>query len=155
MEIVAAQIENADLIFEYIKALAVEEALPYQVSVTLEDLKINLLSEDARAEAVLLKSGNRFFGFATFYETFSTTTGKKGIHLDDLYIEPEFRSKGYGKELMNYLTRLAKSRGYARFEWWCMKSNHNAIRFYESLGANNLEDLCIFRMDKSTIDRAE
>ncbi|MGR2770429.1 GNAT family N-acetyltransferase [Photobacterium ganghwense] len=149
MRIEKAAIEDADLLVYFIKRLAEYEAFPFDVTVTADDLRVNLLSPSSTAEAVLLYAGEKPCGFAVYYYTFSTTTGKRGLHLDDLFIEPEYQGRGWGKQVLVYLSKLAVENQCARFEWWALKTNVSAIKFYERIGAQQLDELAIFRMDKS------
>ena len=147
MQIVEATERDAAKILEYIKTLAAEEAFPYPVTVSLKDLRENLFKSSEAVSAVLFKSEDKVFGFAVYYLTFATTTGKKGIHLDDFYIEPEYRSLGYGRQFMSYLSEMATQKGFARFEWACVKSNLKARQFYRDLGASELDELCFYRIN--------
>jgi GNAT superfamily N-acetyltransferase len=146
-EILKANKEDADLILHFIKRLAVAEKFPYEVLATKEDLEENLFAPSPDAEAVILQVNKKACGFAVFYYTFSTTTGKRGLHLDDLYIEPDYQGKGLGKKVMDYLSQLAISKKCARFEWWALKTNVSAIKFYNNIGAKSLDELTVFRLD--------
>ena len=146
-EILKANKEDADLILHFIKKLAIAEKFPYEVSVTKEDLEENLFASSPDAEAVILHVNKKACGFAVFYYTFSTTTGKRGLHLDDLYIEPDYQGKGLGKKVMDYLSKLAIRKKCARFEWWALKTNYSAIKFYNNIGAKSLDKLTVFRLE--------
>ena len=145
-EILVATKEDAELILHFIKKLAIAEEFPFEVSVTKEDLENNLFTS-SNAEAVILYVDKEPCGFAVFYYTFSTTTGKRGLHLDDLYIEPDHQGKGLGKKVMDYLSQLAISKKCARFEWWALKTNDSAIKFYNNIGAKSLDELTVFRLE--------
>jgi GNAT superfamily N-acetyltransferase len=147
MRIEKAKKEDSELLVYFIKELAKVEEFPFEVTVTSEDIQENLLSSNASAEAIICYKNDRPCGFAVYYYTFSTTTGKRGLHLDDLFIEPEYQGKGFGKQVLVYLSKLANKNRCARFEWWALKTNISAIKFYESLGAQQLEELSIFRLD--------
>jgi GNAT superfamily N-acetyltransferase len=150
-EIIDAKKEDTKLILHYIKTLAIAEGFPFEVTVTKEDIENNLFSSTPLAKAVIFLVDNIPCGFAVFYYTFSTSTGKRGLHLDDLYIEPKHQRKGLGKKVMRYLSLLALSEECARFEWWSLVSNESAIKFYENIGAKNLEEIRVFRIDTKDI----
>jgi len=152
LEIKPAIKSDADLILHYIKALAIAEKFPFEVTVTLADIENNLLADDANAEALVISYKGKPCGFAVFYFTFSTTTGKRGLHLDDLYLEPKVQGFGIGKKVLVHLSTLAKKYDCARFEWWALKTNDDAIKFYLNLGAKQLDELSIFRLDQTQID---
>lgn len=148
-----AKIDDCLLILDFIKKLAKTELFPYEVSVTQNDLEKNLFSSLAVAEAIICNFGQQPIGFAVYYTTFSTTTGKNGLHLDDLFIEQNFHGRGYGKRVIRFLAEVAKSRDCARFEWWALKTNEPAIQFYQKLGARQLKELDIFRLNIGEIDK--
>jgi GNAT superfamily N-acetyltransferase len=83
---------------------------------------------------------------AVWYLSFSTWTGRHGIHLDDLYVDPASRGRGYGTALLRTLARLCVERGYARFEWAVLDWNEPSIGFYRSLGAVPVEDWAVYRL---------
>ncbi|BFM48741.1 GNAT family N-acetyltransferase [Marinomonas sp. THO17] len=148
-----ARHENAKLILKYIHDLAVAEGFPFEITVTESDIETNLLGQNSHATALILQYDDQPCGFAVFYYTFSTTTGKPGLHLDDLYVEPEFQGKGIGKKTLVHLAKLAQQQDCARFEWWALKTNDSAIKFYLSMGAQPLEELSVFRLDQAQIER--
>ena len=151
MEIVSAVKDDLPTILQFIQELAIEEAFPYPVTVSLEDLEKNLFDGNSHIYVELIRHQNNDIGFAVYYETFATTTGRKGFHLDDFYIKPEFRSLGFGKQFMQYLARKAKANGYARLDWWCVEQNQKARKFYLNIGAHQLDDLVSFRMNEQQI----
>ena len=145
--------QNSDLetIYRYIIALAEEEAFPYPLNVKKDKLAKNLFSENSIGQCLVLECEGQVCGFAVYYYTISTTQGKKGLHLDDFYIEPSFRRRGCGREVMVYLANLARENDCTRFEWWVLKNNRSAINFYHSLGADDLTELSVFRLDEEMI----
>jgi ribosomal protein S18 acetylase RimI-like enzyme len=151
MQIRRATKADAAAVLHYIQALALAESFPFSVSVTVEDLEKNLFSPHSNAHALLIYQDDKCCGFAVYYYSFSTTTGKRGLHLDDLYIDPDNQGQGLGKKVLAYLAQLAVSDGCARFEWWVLKTNDSAIKFYKKLGAKSLEELIIFRMDGAAL----
>ncbi|SBS34991.1 Acetyltransferase (GNAT) family protein [Marinomonas spartinae] len=147
-----AQSGDSKLILKYIRDLAIAEEFPFEISATLSDIEANLLGKDATAKALILQIDEKPCGFAVYYYTFSTTTGKRGLHLDDLYIEPEFQGNGVGKKTLIYLAQLAKEKGCARFEWWALKTNDSAIKFYSNIGAKKLDEISVFRLNLPQIE---
>lgn len=151
MKIVQATIKDSKLLVYFIKALAKAEEFPCEVMVTVENIQENLFSSNSVAEAIICYENNQPCGFAVYYYTFSTTLGKRGLHLDDLFIEPKYQGKGFGKQVLVHLSKLASENHCARFEWWVLKKNLSAIKFYEKFGAQELEELSIFRLESSSI----
>ena len=90
-------------------------------------------------------------GFALFFHNFSTFLGRAGIYLEDLFVLPEYRGKGYGKGLISELARIAVERGCGRLEWWCLDWNKQSIEFYTSLGAVPMEEWTTFRITGQTL----
>ena len=84
--------------------------------------------------------------FALFFHNFSTFLGKSGLYLEDLFVRPEYRGKGYGKALLKKLAGIAVERGHGRFEWWCLDWNKPSIDFYKSLGAVPMEEWTVYRV---------
>ncbi|NQZ80896.1 MAG: GNAT family N-acetyltransferase [Colwellia sp.] len=150
-KILPAKKENSALILQFIKELAVVEEFPFEVSVTRKDLENNLFSDTPEAQAIICYQDNRPCGFAVFYFTFSTTTGKRGLHLDDLYIQPEYQGQGQGKKVLIHLAKLARKKSCARFEWWALRTNVAALKFYQKIGAKSLNELLIFRLNSAEI----
>jgi len=151
LKIQSAKKEDSELILHFIKELAIAEDFPFEVSVTKEDIENNLFGSSPDAEAIILYVNKRACGFGVYYYTFSTTTGRRGLHLDDLYIQPEYQGQGLGKKVLIYLSQLALQKGCARFEWWALKTNDSAIKFYKKLGARSLEEITVFRLDSEGI----
>ena len=128
------------VILGLIRELAAYEKLSHEVAATQELLRRNLFGERRGAEVLLAFEGAEAVGFALYFHNFSTFIGKPGLYLEDLYIRPEFRRRGYGKALMIHLARLARQRDCGRFEWWVLDWNHPALEFYRSLGAISMSD---------------
>ena len=143
----SATAEDTALILGFIRDLAAYEKLSHEVTATEEDLRRTLFVENPVAEALLLFEGENPAGFAVFFHNFSTFLGKPGIYLEDLFVRPLYRKKGYGKALLTHLAALAIERGCGRFEWSVLDWNQPSIDFYRSLGARPMEDWTIFRLD--------
>ena len=92
-------------------------------------------------------------GFALFFHNFSTFLGRAGLYLEDLYVRPEHRGKGYGKALFRQLAAIAEERGCGRLEWWCLDWNTPSIGFYKSLGAEAMEDWTVYRLAGQALRR--
>ena len=102
---------------------------------------------------VLAFQGSDPAGFAVYFHNFSTFLGVKGLWLEDLFVSPAFRGRGYGKALLQYVARIASERGCGRFEWAVLDWNAPSIRFYKSLGAQPLDDWTIFRVTGTALHR--
>ena len=139
------------LILEFINALAVYEKMEDDVVATEEVLKEWLLNKNA-AEVIFAMEGDVEVGFALFFHNFSTFLGKAGIYLEDLYVKPEFRSKGYGKALIKKLAQIAVERDCGRFEWSCLDWNQPSIDFYLSLGSVPMEGWTVYRVSGDTLN---
>ncbi|WP_462153883.1 GNAT family N-acetyltransferase [Pseudoalteromonas piscicida] len=146
IDFVPAKIKDSKLILGFINKLAKYEDFPYEITVQESDLEKSLFSEDALARAIIIYYNESAVGFMVYYFSFSTTTGKKGLHLDDLYVEPEYQGLGLGRKALKYLACVALDNECARFEWWSLKTNEKAINFYKKLGAKELHEIAIFRL---------
>ncbi|MBR0272304.1 MAG: GNAT family N-acetyltransferase [Methanobrevibacter sp.] len=142
---------DCGLILEFINALAVYEKMEDEVIAT-EDVLNEWLFEKNAAEVIFAMEGDVEVGFALFFHNFSTFLGKAGIYLEDLYVKPEFRSKGYGKALIKKLAQIAVERDCGRFEWSCLDWNQPSIDFYLSLGAVPMEGWTVYRVSGDTLN---
>lgn len=129
-----AEIHQAPIILDFIKKLAEYEKLSHEVSATVNDLENSLFSKDSNAESVIGYLEDRPVAFAIFFHNYSTFLGKKGLYLEDLFVLPESRGMGIGKQMLKYLAKIALERDCGRFEWSVLDWNEPAIKFYESLG---------------------
>jgi GNAT superfamily N-acetyltransferase len=145
-------IKDVPLIFSLIKELAEYEKLLHEVIVTESELRNNLFGRRKYAEVLIAWFDNKPAGMALFFHNYSTFVGKPGIYLEDLYVKPEFRSKGIGKRLLLELIKLAGKRNCGRVEWAVLNWNQPAIGFYEKLGAEQMESWRIFRLTRDKID---
>ena len=105
-----------------------------------------------KAEVVFALEDEKEVGFALFFHNFSTFLGRAGIYLEDLFVKPEYRGKGYGKGLLKKLAQIAKERGSGRLEWWCLDWNKPSIDFYLSLGAEPMDEWTTYRIAGETLD---
>jgi len=148
-----ARPDDSGLILTFIQALADYEKLTHEVTATEADIRSTLFGHRPVAETLLAYEGEVPVGFALFFHNYSTFLGKPGLYLEDLFIKPEYRSKGYGKALLTHLARLTNERGCGRFEWSVLDWNQPSIDFYRSLGARPLEDWSIFRLDGDALQK--
>ncbi len=144
--------KDVSLILSFIRELAEYEKLADEVVATEETLQSTLFGAKRYAETVLAFENEKAVGFALFFHNFSTFLGKPGIYLEDLYVKPECRGKGYGKKLLAYLAKLAKERDCGRLEWWVLDWNKSAIKFYESLGAKAMDEWTVYRVSENALD---
>lgn len=141
-----AGIDDVPLILWFIKGLADYEKLSHEVVATEDALRKNLFGPGPTAEVIIGEYHNEPVGFALFFHNFSTFVGKPGIYLEDLYVIPEMRDRGFGKSLLQYLARLAVERDCGRLEWAVLDWNEPAIKFYESIGARTMKEWLINRL---------
>lgn len=144
--------ERADtpLILEFIKKLAAYEKMSDEVVADAETLE-SWIFDKQKAEVIFALEDGKEVGFALFFHNFSTFLGRAGIYLEDLYVEPEYRGKGYGKALLKKLASIAVERGCGRLEWWCLDWNRPSIDFYLSLGAQPMSDWTVYRITGETL----
>ena len=147
-----ARAEDCGLILAFIRELAEYEKLSHEVVATEEVLRETLFGEHPRGEAVIGEHRGKAVGYALFFHNFSTFTGRPGIYLEDIYVKPEMRGRGYGKCLLTYVARLAVERKCSRMEWSVLDWNEPSIRFYRSLGAVAMDEWTVQRLDGSALD---
>jgi len=135
----------------FVRDLAAFEKAPDAVEATEPMLHDALFGAQPAAEALIADLDGHAVGFAIFYRTFSTWTGKRGLWLDDLYIAPEARGQGAGAALLKALAGIAVDRGYARFEWWVLDWNTPAIDFYRAKGAVAQDEWTVQRVDGAAL----
>ena len=145
-----AQEEDAALILHFIKDLAEYEKMLDEVVAT-EELLREWIFEKKKAEVVFALEDGVEVGFALFFHNFSTFLGRAGIYLEDLYVKPEYRGKGYGKALLKKLAEIAVERGCGRLEWWCLDWNKPSIDFYKSMGAQSMDEWTVYRITGDTL----
>ena len=137
--------EDIPTILEFIRALAAYEKMEDQV-IADETLLETWIFEKRKAEVLLAFEGGTPVGFALFFHNFSTWLGRAGIYLEDLFVLPEYRGRGYGKLLLKRLARIAVQRGCGRLEWACLDWNEPSIAFYKSVGATVLDEWTTYRV---------
>ncbi|HEV2047386.1 MAG TPA: GNAT family N-acetyltransferase [Chthoniobacterales bacterium] len=149
----AATIVDVPIILELIRALATYERAPNEVRATEDQLVDVLFGKKPAAEVLLAFEDDNPIGFAVFFHNFSTWLGRPGLYLEDLFVKPEHRGKGYGRGLLVHLGKIAHDRGCGRMEWAVLNWNEPAIEFYKKLGAKPLDEWKIFRLNREGIAR--
>ena len=145
--------DDAALILSFIRQLAEYERLSHEVVATEALLKETLFGERRTAEVVIGEFEGAPAAFALFFHNFSTFLGRPGIYLEDLFVKPVFRGRGFGKCMLAYLGHLAKKRGCGRLEWWVLDWNTPAIEFYKSMAAVPMDEWTVFRITGDSLDR--
>ena len=151
MEFRIAERKDCALILSFIKELAKYEHLENEVVAT-EKLLEEWIFDKNKAEVLFVLEEGKEVGFALYFHNFSTFLGRAGIHLEDLFVLPEYRGKGYGKAILKKLAQITVQRGCGRLEWCCLDWNTPSINFYESLKAKPLSDWTIFRVTDDTLN---
>lgn len=149
----SAVAEDLPVLLDLIRGLAEYERLLDHLRATEEGLRLHLFGARPAAEAVLAEESTLAVGFAVFFQNFSTFLGKPGLYLEDLFVRPAYRGRGYGKALMVFVARLARARGCGRLEWSVLDWNRPAREFYRTLGARPLDDWIGQRMTGEAIAR--
>ncbi|MGH8682719.1 MAG: GNAT family N-acetyltransferase [Burkholderiales bacterium] len=153
LEIRAATRDDVPTLLELVRALAEYERLTHLVAADERELARELFGPASHVEAVLGFAGGAAVGFAVYFHNFSTFLGRRGLYLEDLFVRPEHRRRGYGRALLLHVARLAHARGCGRFEWMALDWNEPAIRFYKSLGAAELAEWRLFRVTGDALAR--
>ena len=147
-----AQKQDAALILDFIRALAQYEHLESEVTAT-EALLTEWIFEKKKAEVLFAVLDGREIGFALFFHNFSTFLGRAGLYLEDLFVKPEYRGKGYGKAILKKLAAIAVERGCGRLEWSCLDWNTPSIDFYRALGAVPMDEWTVYRVTGETLKK--
>lgn len=145
-----AERKDTALILQFIKELADYEKMLDEV-VADENTLETWIFDKQKAEVIFAVKEGKEVGFALFFHNFSTFLGRAGIYLEDLYVKPEYRGKGYGKAILKKLASIAVERGCGRLEWWCLDWNKPSIDFYLSLGADPMSDWTVYRISGDTL----
>jgi GNAT superfamily N-acetyltransferase len=153
VRIVPAEEWHIPLILAFIRKLAQYEGLLEKVTADEDTLRSALFGPRPAAEVILAYIQDDPVGFAVYFQTFSTFAGRAGIYLEDLFIEPVFRSRGIGTAVLVYLAQLAEQRGCGRLSWAVLDWNEPGIQFYRKLGAVALGDWTVFELTGSALER--
>jgi GNAT superfamily N-acetyltransferase len=148
----SATIEDTALILRFIQELADYEKLLHEVVADETTLKQNLFGETPHAKVIIGEYHGKPVSFALYFHNFSTFLGRPGIYLEDLYVQPDMRGKGLGKILLGYLASLTKELNCGRLEWWVLDWNKPAIDFYQSLGAQPMNEWTVNRVTGEALD---
>lgn len=143
--------EDIPLVLEFIRDIAEYERLSDQVVADEAILRESFFGARAKAEGLIAERAGEPAAFAIYFENFSTFTGRPGLYLEDLFVKPAWRQHGIGRAMLVRLAQIAVERGCPRLEWVALDWNQNAIDFYEKLGAKQLNDWRIFRMEGDSI----
>ena len=147
-----AERQDTPLILDFIRGIARYEKMEDEVVADVHTLEQQLFDLH-RAEVLFAVENGREVGFALFFHNFSTFLGRSGLYLEDLYVQPEHRGKGYGKALFLELTRIARQRKCGRMEWVCLNWNQPSIDFYRSMGATSLDEWTTYRLTEEKLER--
>ncbi len=147
-----AEESDCRLVLSFIKGLADYEKMSDQVVAT-EELLREWIFEKRKAEVLFVCDDSKEVGFALFFHNFSTFLGRAGIYLEDLFVLPEYRGKGYGKALLKKLAQITAERGCGRLEWACLDWNQPSIDFYRSLGALPMDEWTTYRLTGDTLQK--
>jgi GNAT superfamily N-acetyltransferase len=144
--------EDAELVLDFIKGIARYEKMENEVEAKVEMIEEQLFDK-GRAEVIFAVENGREVGFALFFHNFSTFVGRSGLYLEDLFVLPEYRGRGYGKALFLELLRIARERNCGRMEWVCLDWNKPSIDFYRSMGAVQLDEWTTYRLAGDALAR--
>ncbi len=145
--------QDIPAIVRLVRRLAEYEKLAHAMVSTDDDFRKALFGPQRSVEALMAFADDAAVGFALYFYNFSTFLGKRGIYLEDLFVEPEYRGQGIGKALLQRLARIGKEEDCARMEWSVLTWNQPSIDFYHRLGAVTLDDWRTFRVTGAALDR--
>jgi GNAT superfamily N-acetyltransferase len=140
-----AKSEEVGEVLQLIQDLATYEKAPEQVEASEKDLLNTIFASDPRVFCDLVEVDGQIAGMAIWFLNYSTWQAKHGIYLEDLFIKPEYRGRGYGKALLKHLAKICDEKGYGRLQWWVLDWNSPAIEFYKSLGAEAMDEWTVYR----------
>jgi GNAT superfamily N-acetyltransferase len=143
---------DVPLILQFIRDLAEYERLSHKVVATEEMLRASLFGSPRFAEVIIGEENGNAAGFALFFHNYSTFLAQPGIYLEDLFVKPDARGRGYGKALLARLAQIARERGCGRVEWAVLDWNTPSIDFYKALGAMPMDDWTVFRLTGDALD---
>ncbi len=141
-----AGLEDTEEILALIYELAGYEKAPNEAKATADQIRQSFFCENPKVFCEIVEEDGKIAGFAIWFLNYSTWQGMHGIYLEDLFIRPEYRKRGYGKDLLKHLAGICKERGYGRFQWWVLDWNTPAIDFYTSLGAKAMDEWTVYRV---------
>lgn len=147
-----AERKDTGLILQFVKELAAYEDMSDDV-IADESILETWIFDKQKAEVLFAVVDGTEVGFALFFHNFSTFLGRAGLYLEDLFVMPEYRGKGYGKALLKKLASIAVERGCGRLEWWCLDWNKPSIDFYLGMGAKAMDQWTVYRIDGDRLNR--
>ncbi len=147
-----AQREDCEKILYFIRQLSIYEKMEHLVTADVAQIEKWLFDRHA-AQVVFAMEDGKEVGFALYFFNFSTFLGKSGLYLEDLFVLPEYRGRGIGKSLMQYLASICVKEGLGRFEWWCLDWNEPSIAFYKSLGAVPMDEWTTYRLQGEALQK--
>jgi GNAT superfamily N-acetyltransferase len=153
MKIRSARKDEAAIILQLIKDLAEYEKAPDEVKASEKEILETIFADNPKVFCDFVEVDGHIAGMAIWFLNYSTWQGKHGIYLEDLYVKPEYRGRGYGKALLQHLASICNERGYGRFQWWVLDWNSPAIEFYRSLGAEAMSEWTVFRVSGGPLRR--
>ena len=145
--------QHLAVILQMIQGLADYEKLSHEVVATEDIIRNSLFGRHPAAEVVIGYGGSEPIGFAVFFQNFSTFLGRPGLYLEDLFILPEWRNRGFGRKLLAHVASIAVDRGCGRLEWVVLDWNKRALKFYRSLGAQTLDEWTVCRLTGDALER--
>jgi GNAT superfamily N-acetyltransferase len=145
LKIRPAKREEVGEVLQLIQDLATYEKAPDQVEASRDDLLNTIFAKEPKVFCDLVEVDGQIAGMAIWFLNYSTWQAKHGIYLEDLYIKPEFRARGYGKALLKHLAQICDKQGYGRLQWWVLDWNSPAIEFYRSFGAEAMDEWTVYR----------
>jgi GNAT superfamily N-acetyltransferase len=151
-QVKSATESEVPVIFSFIKKLAEYERLSAEVVATEELLRDTLFGQRRTAEVAIGYLETKPVGFVLFFHNYSTFLGKPGLYIEDLFVDEDYRRRGYGRELLLHVARLARERGCGRLEWAVLDWNQPAIGFYQKLGASPMSEWTVFRITGKSLD---
>jgi GNAT superfamily N-acetyltransferase len=146
MNIRPAKTTDIDEILALIYELALYEKAPEEAKATKSQIMESFFSDNPKVFCEIVEVDGEIAGFAIWFLNYSTWQGKHGIYLEDLFIRPQFRGRGFGKSVLKHLAQICVDRGYGRFQWWVLDWNTPSIEFYKALGAVAMDEWTVYRV---------
>ena len=146
-----ATASDVPVLLALIRELAEFERLAHEVETNEASLYEALFGERPVAAALLARVDDTVAGYAIYYRTFSTFVGRPGVYLEDIYVRPNFRSRGLGRAMLEAVAKISVELGGGRLEWNALDWNENALRFYRSLGASVRDEWVLLRMNSGDV----
>jgi GNAT superfamily N-acetyltransferase len=151
MQIRPARPDDVDEIVALIYELALYEKAPEEAKATAQQINDSFFCEAPKVFCEIVDVDGEVAGCAIWFLNYSTWQGKHGIYLEDLFVRPQFRGRGYGKALLVHLASICEERGYGRFQWWVLDWNTPSIEFYKSLGAVAMDEWTVYRVSEEAL----